>query len=371
MATFLPLLPISLMFISILLTITIPILYPVALVPPLATALRLACPQAFTLAEAALVTTASLATLLNAMDAYMAIPGQWDDVHSATAVTIAGVATLVAVVLIPAVRIRRQCWMIVSGGVMVVGGTYVMAGRMLHVEPVGWVVDMVRRRGMSAVVVWWFGCVVAAAAVCVPEKGGGGRAVARKYYHVVALAIFGIGVQRDVAVTGLAAGGGLGLLVGGEIGRTGVAGETVRRKVDAVAKRLVDERDGGALVVTHVYLLMGCAVGMWVWAREDVAKAGVVGVCVLDSVAAAVGKRCGRTEWVRGGGRTVEGSIGGMVAATVALRVWGGMSWAVAVVASMAGGAVEATTDQIDNLVVPMTMCAAVAAMNEAWRVRG
>ena len=92
--------------------------------------------------------------------------------------------------------------------------------------------------------------------------------------------------------------------------------------------------------------------------------AGVYGLGVGDAMASVVGVRWGKTRWVGSGGRTVEGTVGGVLS-VVAVHVlvcrvdvigeaeggWGGWGW---VVATVAAGLMEAWTSQIDNLVLPL-----------------
>lgn len=108
----------------------------------------------------------------------------------------------------------------------------------------------------------------------------------------------------------------------------------------------VDGRDlRGPVVVSHVFLLIGCAVPLWLslasfartetgawagWEIEDDARevamiAGVVCVGMGDAAASLVGRRYGRTKWPWIGGKSLEGSTAFAVAVTVGLmaaKLW-------------------------------------------------
>ncbi|QSZ29831.1 hypothetical protein DSL72_004349 [Monilinia vaccinii-corymbosi] len=105
----------------------------------------------------------------------------------------------------------------------------------------------------------------------------------------------------------------------------------------------VDGRDlKGPVVISHIFLLIGCAVPLWLslgsiprvesgggnvdplegWEvrrRETAMVAGVICVGLGDAAASLVGRRWGRRKWVWGGGKSVEGSLAFSVAVGVAL----------------------------------------------------
>ena len=108
----------------------------------------------------------------------------------------------------------------------------------------------------------------------------------------------------------------------------------------------VDGRDlRGPVVVSHIFLLIGCAVPLcfslasidraggapWIdWElvdekREVAMIAGVVCVGMGDAAASLIGRRYGRRKWIWVGGKSLEGSAAFAVAVTVGLmaaKVW-------------------------------------------------
>jgi CDP-diglyceride synthetase len=93
---------------------------------------------------------------------------------------------------------------------------------------------------------------------------------------------------------------------------------------------LLDERDAGKIVLTHIYLLAGCALPSLLCPTPGPGEAGVgsrggivpyAGVLILgvgDTVASIVGTFFGKWLWVpsEGRGKTVEGTVAGWVATT-------------------------------------------------------
>lgn len=108
----------------------------------------------------------------------------------------------------------------------------------------------------------------------------------------------------------------------------------------------VDGRDlRGPVVVSHIFLLIGCAVPLWFslasipregempWVdwellhnrREVAMVAGVVCVGMGDAAASLIGRRYGRRKWIWVGGKSLEGSAAFAVAVTFGLmgaRMW-------------------------------------------------
>ena len=118
----------------------------------------------------------------------------------------------------------------------------------------------------------------------------------------------------------------------------------------------VDGRDlRGPVVVSHIFLLIGCAIPLWLslgslprtsssnggvgggmftgWelpAREVAMVSGVVCVGLGDAAASLIGRRYGHRKWLWGGGKSLEGSLAfacavflGLVAAHAWLRLGG------------------------------------------------
>jgi dolichol kinase len=175
----------------------------------------------------------------------------------------------------------------------------------------------------------------------------------------------------------------------------------------------VDGRDlRGPVVVSHIFLLIGCAIPLWLslaalprtaggvdggalagWevpTRDISMVSGVVCVGLGDAAASLIGRRWGRHKWVWGGGKSLEGSVAfglavfaGLMAAGLWLRIggwpvsgqsalsqagasqsfwqgWGKTVRETAVCASMASLTEAVLTGGNDNVVVPVVLWACV-----------
>lgn len=111
----------------------------------------------------------------------------------------------------------------------------------------------------------------------------------------------------------------------------------------------VDGRDlRGPVVVSHIFLLIGCAIPLWLslaavqrtgtepWVGWDVSSrdvsmlSGVICVGMGDAAASLIGRRYGRRKWPWAGGKSLEGSAAFAVAVTIGLvfgKAWLVLGW--------------------------------------------
>lgn len=145
--------------------------------------------------------------------------------------------------------------------------------------------------------------------------------VARKAFHVVALALFAppivLGGAGGLVFMQVASAGALLLCVLLELVRSSSPRSSpIRAAIDALVAPLIDERDSGPLIMTHLYLIGGCGLPLWLTSAEQLAAdcarmgpwaallplAGVL-AAIGDGAAAAVGVAAtamGRgTPWLR------------------------------------------------------------------------
>lgn len=140
----------------------------------------------------------------------------------------------------------------------------------------------------------------------------------------------------------------------------------------------LDEKDEGPLVLSHLYLLAGVSSPLWltpcplgeakvgeVWRAHTVLPllAGVLAVGIGDTAASVGGTYLGRRRW-SGTKKTVEGSLCGVVAQVVVVGVLVGAGlvhlspagWGRLIVSTAFVAVVEALTDQVDNIVLPLML---------------
>jgi dolichol kinase len=150
----------------------------------------------------------------------------------------------------------------------------------------------------------------------------------------------------------------------------------------------VDGRDlRGPVVVSHIFLLIGCAIPLWlslagvnrvgeepwtgweveVGSRDVSLIAGVVCVGMGDAAASLIGRRWGRRKWPWVGGKSLEGSAAFAVAVTIGLTF--GKGWLrVGGWEGGNGGVVPGWGDlkEWGIVVLKAGLCAMGASLNEA-----
>ncbi|EXJ79020.1 hypothetical protein A1O3_08521 [Capronia epimyces CBS 606.96] len=152
----------------------------------------------------------------------------------------------------------------------------------------------------------------------------------------------------------------------------------------------VDGRDHrGPVIVSHIFLLIGCAIPLWLslaaaprighdpWIGWDTSVrdlsmvSGVICVGMGDAAASLIGRRYGKTKWCWAGGKSLEGSLAFAIAVTAGLyvswlwlRLGGWAPWqdetldrtlAKCLMAGVGASLLESTlTAANDNVVVPI-----------------
>ena len=201
--------------------------------------------------------------------------------------------------------------------------------------------------------------------------------VVRKWYHLLATLLFLPALLLDAEFTCVAAAVAFLLFLTVEYVRMHAL-QPLAAPITAFVSQYLDSRDEGPLILTHLYLLVGCVVtgglhAMLPGAPHHAHLAGVYVLGVMDAMASVVGCSIGRHSWqallspgraaAGGGGKTVEGTVGGVVSVVALhlgvlsvvgwgeLSAWGFVRWCVA---TAAVGLMEAWTSQIDNLVLPL-----------------
>jgi dolichol kinase len=134
-------------------------------------------------------------------------------------------------------------------------------------------------------------------------------------------------------------------------------------------REFIDERDGGSLILTHLYLLLGCALPLWLDSEFSLhplaAFSGLLIVGVGDAAASTVGTYCGRHKWA-GSRKSIEGTLGAWAATLLAAALLNrsaalhGLPHLAArlaclrfALASLLVCLMEAFTSDVDNLLLP------------------
>ncbi|KEQ95789.1 hypothetical protein AUEXF2481DRAFT_4744 [Aureobasidium subglaciale EXF-2481] len=161
----------------------------------------------------------------------------------------------------------------------------------------------------------------------------------RKVFHAVMVTMLLPSIFVDPCFCSLALGIVLAIFLVLEIIRAGQV-PPLGIAIGRFVAPYVDGRDlRGPMVVSHVFLLIGCAIPLWLslagigrtktgrwpgWETENETRevamvAGVICVGMGDAAASLIGRRFGRCKWPWIGGKSLEGSGAFAVAVTIGL----------------------------------------------------
>ncbi|KAJ7183132.1 hypothetical protein C8R46DRAFT_1172822 [Mycena filopes] len=182
----------------------------------------------------------------------------------------------------------------------------------------------------------------------------------RKFFHALVVVMFVPGVAFDPAFTHLAFSVAFALFVFAEYIRY-FAIYPLGAAVHLFMNEFLDAKDGGTAILSHFYLLTGCAGAVWLEGPSPLLHfTGILVLGIGDALASIIGKRHGRHAWSPTTSKTLEGTaafVGSVVASAWALRVWGlaePFSTPLYVLVVALAGVLEALSDQNDNLTLPL-----------------
>lgn len=123
--------------------------------------------------------------------------------------------------------------------------------------------------------------------------------------------------------------------------------------------RWIDARDAGSfLATTHIQLLLGCSIPLYLTragSSDAVPVCGLVVIGIGDAMAAVIGSRFGTHRWAMGNRRTLEGSMSLVVASAVSFKLLApNMGLGSLGIVCIAAAAMEALMHHTDNLLLPL-----------------
>ena len=211
----------------------------------------------------------------------------------------------------------------------------------------------------------------------------------RKLFHLLSIVLFSYDIAMSHTIfLHIAMAGATVVFFIIEMFKVVVPLSNVQKTIMLYVAPYLDNRDKNRpIIVSHIYLLLGCALPVWLvniaklHSTNDtnnismVEKAynlllpvGLVTVGVGDTVAAIVGSNYGRSKWISGSNRSYEGTLAGFAAS---VAVWymfynlyvdeneGNMIFQMGfkrggLFIAISSSLLEAITDESDNLVVPI-----------------
>ncbi|KAJ3013324.1 hypothetical protein HKX48_005829 [Thoreauomyces humboldtii] len=219
-------------------------------------------------------------------------------------------------------------------------------------NPFGWIWNFVLEPGVRrlAIVAFWVFIIASGVTVAwkkFPTVATDSTALnfKRKYFHVLATMMFIPGYVCDADFMHLAFSVAFSALILLEYVRH-FRVWPVGGHIQDFLHQFLNQRDCGPVIVSHLYLLVGCALPVWLnRISQRLFFGGLSGMLTLgigDTMASICGKRFGRTRWP-GTVKTVEGTFAFNIAVM-----------SVCLLLNITGGLLEAVSDQNDNLIIPL-----------------
>ncbi|ORY22576.1 hypothetical protein BCR39DRAFT_551328 [Naematelia encephala] len=182
----------------------------------------------------------------------------------------------------------------------------------------------------------------------------------RKFFHALAVVMFIPGIAVDPAFTHLSFSVAFAAFNFAEYVRY-FALWPFGVSVHLFLNEFLDHKDSGTAILSHFYLLAGCASPLWLEGPTEIlAYFGVLSLGIGDALASIIGRRWGRIRWSAASGKTVEGSIAffsSVMLSSVLLWAFGLtklFNIGPYAVATALASLLEAVSAQNDNLILPM-----------------
>lgn len=231
----------------------------------------------------------------------------------------------------------------------------------------------------TLLIIFWFLFTCASVAFVSMQSGNGSKqacTTTRKYFHVIIVLIYFPGVIWDPELLYVASGIALSVFIFLEVVRV-LKIPPVGQIIDDSFKVFLDEKDSGILVLTHIYLLVGCSCPLWLYPKQFVNKdfhisllSGVISVGLGDTAASIGGSIWGNHTW-SGTNKTFEGTLCAIAAQLIFVlpllwlgHVCSATNLSIAVLAVVLTSLLEAKTTQVDNLILPLLQFCILSLIN-------
>ncbi|CAH1780759.1 unnamed protein product [Owenia fusiformis] len=267
----------------------------------------------------------------------------------------------------------------------------ILLGYMMQQNPLMWLLRyLTDETHRQLLFLYWAVCSAVSAiiaTVCYNFAKNKGSTIIRKYFHILAIIVFTPGILVDSKMLSVATSCVLVVVIVLEcirIIRVWPFGDAIHNAFQV----FVDEKDGGIVILTHIYLLIGCAVPLWLsqklQSEPPIALfSGIISIGIGDTTASIFGTKFGKTKWPNSK-KSVEGTVAAIVLQGIFVIIllhsgWisfgnttqilgdtlmpllpNGALWIyrylVVTIAIISTSLLEAFTSQIDNLVLPIFM---------------
>lgn len=188
----------------------------------------------------------------------------------------------------------------------------------------------------------------------------------RKVFHIAICIAFISGFNQDLGFTRFAAGGMVVIMLFVEMIRAWKL-EPLGERLENVCRTLRGGWDNQYLTLSHIYLLVGAFIPLWLipvepdtTANKLLLSSGLISLGIGDTAAAIIGSFFGQTTIGKKSKKTVEGLFGNFFAMVLFKLYWIGYTNFLGeysfMLAAIFTSLIEAITVSCDNLILPLVM---------------
>lgn len=243
-----------------------------------------------------------------------------------------------------------------------------------ELEPLTWLIDYIfsTHQRLSLFSLWLStltGCV--SFSTSWSKMVGQTNSIVRKIFHLAICVVFISGYNQDLEFTRFAAGGILTIMFILEMIRAWQL-EPLGHHLENVCRTLRGKWDNRYLTLSHIYLLVGTMLPLWLLPNDPkfssklALSCGLIAVGIGDTAAAVIGTFFGKTQLTLKSGKsgtsekTLEGFLGNVAAMIAFKLIWVGYTDFIGefsfIMAATLTALVEAMTSTCDNLLLPLVM---------------
>lgn len=191
------------------------------------------------------------------------------------------------------------------------------------------------------------------------------NSLVRKIFHLAISVVFISGYNQDIDFMRFAVGSVFIVMFILEMMRACQL-QPIARQLETVCQALRGKWDNRYLTVSHMYLLIGTFVPLWLDPNTDsptnklALSCGLISVAVGDTAAAIIGTFFGRAKLRERTGKTAEGLLGNFIVMILFKLIWVGYQGFIEefsfVIAALFTSIAEGITNTCDNLILPLVM---------------
>lgn len=328
-------------------------------------------PRRFTFGEATIVSQLVSAALLNWMLAvYSRIGGPIAFRTELTSEVVLNIGFIFSIIAFLGIHVRTSATrysLLVLGTLLSYLVTKSLVATPRISDPLTWLIDYLfathHRVGLFSLWISTLGACISFATSW-SRLVGQTNSLVRKVFHLATCAVFITGYNQDIDFTRFASGAMLVVMFVLELIRIWDLWP-LGKNLERVCNALRGKWDNRYLTLSHMYLLVGTMLPLWILPKDDeiskiLLSSGLISVGIGDTAAAVVGTLFGRTKLGVKSEKTIEGLLANVISMVLFKLIWIGFSGALKefgfIMAAMSTALVETISKNCDNLILPLVM---------------